>query len=698
MTTTFGPNFEIAKPKRSKSPKKKYQTVTAKATEQFVPIEDLPNNSLHVYFEAKSGGDSEEKDRGKETSEAAKRARNPSATDGKVSKVKVKPSKTTKKARLLPPEALIEKAKDQDLLFGTSSQLARDESPTFLREIQQAIKESELADESPIEDSQNSIAQSIGSGSSAGSSLALYTASRGLWSVAARDLKGALQEVEVVDLATTPKSHGPAKVSEIAHEPARSTSEGPKHSLSLNEARKPDQEWTNIDDAPDPTVTERANAAGIPLTSREATADAEPFIPRSLAEASLRERPKSRSPVKKTKAPKEPKEPRAPKTKKTKPAKASEQQKEQEETLETDRPEGMPNYRGFTTSELKEAIKDFGFKAIKKREDQVGLLERCWKDRQGRIAVQPLPANLSLAKPTLGDDIAPKLPGSVDPVKNPTAPKLALTCNVEPELLNSDSPVKKPAPTVASAPNMPQSSSPAKKPRGRPPKAKASAASYEAGDLPDGEKPAPKPKRRAPKAKATAASEEIPGPVDKETKSPRPKGRPPKAKASIKPDENGGFVDIDKSSPLKKPRSKKELLATSSLESTPKASTPAKRAASPNTTPKANLIQPTTPAFAFDPDTTFPPLDRSTLLTKITEAITTYPPAHNMKDLTWHEKILLYEPIVLEDLASWLNTEGLKRVGVDEEISSGMVKEWCESKSVCCLWRENLRGGVRGRW
>ena len=86
------------------------------------------------------------------------------------------------------------------------------------------------------------------------------------------------------------------------------------------------------------------------------------------------------------------------------------------------------------------------------------------------------------------------------------------------------------------------------------------------------------------------------------------------------------------------------------------------------------------------------------LSTAITLAITTFPSRHDTKNLTWHEKILMYDPIVLEDLTTWLNTEGLGRVGVDEEVWPGLVREWCEARSVCCLWRENLRGGKRSRY
>jgi hypothetical protein len=65
---------------------------------------------------------------------------------------------------------------------------------------------------------------------------------------------------------------------------------------------------------------------------------------------------------------------------------------------------------------------------------------------------------------------------------------------------------------------------------------------------------------------------------------------------------------------------------------------------------------------------------------------------NHVKDPTWHEKILLYDPIVLEDLATWLNTKGLALVDEDGEVSAFEVKEWCESNGICCLWRGGWRG------
>jgi hypothetical protein len=57
----------------------------------------------------------------------------------------------------------------------------------------------------------------------------------------------------------------------------------------------------------------------------------------------------------------------------------------------------------------------------------------------------------------------------------------------------------------------------------------------------------------------------------------------------------------------------------------------------------------------------------------------------------------MYDPIVLEDLALWLNTEGLNAVGYDGEAKGVQVKAWCRARSVCCLWKISSRkgGGVK---
>ncbi|KAI9835979.1 MAG: 5'-flap endonuclease [Thelocarpon superellum] len=98
----------------------------------------------------------------------------------------------------------------------------------------------------------------------------------------------------------------------------------------------------------------------------------------------------------------------------------------------------------------------------------------------------------------------------------------------------------------------------------------------------------------------------------------------------------------------------------------------------------------------LSPETT----DQDRLFKSITRAIrsqrnvrapasgsTLTPPSTN---LTWHEKMLLYDPIVVEELAVWLNTVGLRSVGIDDEVHPGVCRAWCEMRSVCCISNKEL--------
>jgi len=86
------------------------------------------------------------------------------------------------------------------------------------------------------------------------------------------------------------------------------------------------------------------------------------------------------------------------------------------------------------------------------------------------------------------------------------------------------------------------------------------------------------------------------------------------------------------------------------------------------------------------------------LFKHISSAVINASPAKDASNLSWHEKILMYDPIILEDLTVWLNTGALEKAGWDGEVDPKEVKKWCESKSICCLWKENLRGGTRSRY
>ena len=131
-------------------------------------------------------------------------------------------------------------------------------------------------------------------------------------------------------------------------------------------------------------------------------------------------------------------------------------------------------------------------------------------------------------------------------------------------------------------------------------------------------------------------------------------------------------------------------------DSSPPTPSPSRRRSSSKSPRQLKLTEPTKPLTSHGASEVRK--DMAPLFEQITKAIQTFPPTHDPKHLTFNEKILMYEPIVLEDLATWLDAQGLSRLSEDDEVSPELVKEWCEERSVCCLWRENLRGGNRGRW
>lgn len=552
--------------KTSKAPKKKPLTITGKATAPFVREDQVPA-SIRDYFATPP-------------LETAVRSPIPASTGQrkvairgtahillpeKTDAIKVKP-KVARKAKppaiVVPPESAIKTANEQNLLFGTSSQLALEESPTFIRDMQQAVRESEVIDlptSVPREDeSQVSIQSTVSNLMNSRS----ITASRKLWSVSARDSTGSLLNVDVVDLANTPQPSRPLSME--GEEPRwKRLAEHPPEDRQATL----DTGWKTVEDV---TKAEEAAALGInPHPQPDDTS-----LPRSVAEASLRERPRSKSPVKK-------------------PGKGKGfQSSETESSL----PE-MPNYNGFADTDLRKELVALGFKPIKRRKEIIPLLQKCWESKN-RVALQSLPPNVAIA------------PSSA---------------NVLPEKAS-------------------ESNSPAKQ-GGRPPK------------------------------KPSAKSDPNGSEADVFASPRKARGRPKRNAATQVP-----------SSKRQTQTSNEDIVDAGYTRPT---SSPCRRvAAKPPVSPTLTTSLPVTAAA----DAT------EALFKTITKAITSYPPTHDAKNLTWYEKILLYDPIVLEDLADWLDKVGLSRVGYAGKVTPRMTKQWCESQSICCVWRENLRGGTRARY
>lgn len=93
-----------------------------------------------------------------------------------------------------------------------------------------------------------------------------------------------------------------------------------------------------------------------------------------------------------------------------------------------------------------------------------------------------------------------------------------------------------------------------------------------------------------------------------------------------------------------------------------------------------------------------PTTAQASLFDRITRAVMTAPRTTDPENPSWYEKMLMYDPIILEDLTAWLNKGQLDRVGYDGEVDPEEVKLWCHSKSICCLWRVNIHGKARKRF
>ena len=560
------------KPKRCKSPKKKPQTVTEKATAPFAPVKAVDAPSLLQYFGAPTTAESVIPARGAACNldmSLTARRRSPVKSNATSKPAKTKAKKSVQKQPIIfSPESAMKNVRNQELIFGTSSQLAREESPTFIKNIQQAMKESESMVEPKQPRAKDYEFLDLPSGRSRSFHVQAIKASRSLWSAASRDINGSLVEVEMLDLADTPKPFC------IVAESASVTKASGASELQLlsNVEVEQSHESQDVSDVPELGLD-------TPPALRQQLQELESVMPRSVAEAALRNRPKRKSPIKKTSAGK------------------SEMNQ-------------MPNYEGFTDVQLKKEVSLNGFKPIKNRKATIVLLKQCWESKKS-IALQEVPPNVSFPQPAKE--------------------------NINADITEQSSPLKK---------------------RGRPPKV-------------------PKPIT-------------INGAKDDNAPPKKPPGRPkkdphattsPKRKAKAKPALSEAIV----------PPAEDEIYdSTPPTPSLPRRRSPPKSPDLPLTLPLGTTTTISSTAVKNK--------DRAHLFLQITRAVTAFPPSHDPKRLTWYEKMLMYDPIVLEDLTIWLNTEGLGKVGEDDEVWPGLVKEWCEERSVCCLWRENLRGGARGRW
>ncbi|TPX16320.1 uncharacterized protein E0L32_003969 [Thyridium curvatum] len=615
------PEEQSMPPPKKKAAKKKARTITELATaayaartddEEAVAVEKPKPDSLLNYFPV----DDEEicYNPGHPVAQLRKGVKG-------ASKTRKKKGEPTRRNVLLSPTSAMRQSTRQDFVFGTSSQLAREESPTLIRELQVAIAASNAVDEEQPCDSLL---------------MARTGAKSRLWAAGARGADGDLHEPEVIDLIDSPgfPEDPLARLTEKPH----GAEVVPLHdclSEPLVEPSPTKNPAVIIDllDSPCIPVPQGKGLAQLPNGAPTTSATPSRFTVNGLAGAIS-----SPSVAKRIDPP-----PRSPSPDEMPPpsnqqALVSPPKRKGKASATAAASTARPKYELFTDAQLSKEVKNYGFKVVKKRSAMIALLDQCWTSRHGGSALGTSVQSMAIS--TTASAAAPRGKKAAEVTAATTA-----------------------------------TTSPAR-PRGRPRKDKAAVEAAAPSETTDGAAPQPA-KKRARSKKDTAVTTSTTTAARKavEGVAVTPKRR--KAAASDLPATAVEIADSDLDDPFSTPVSASDHVFSS---------------------PSGVDISVSEDAADMSLATSSPTNQQAALFGFITRAVTTAPPTTDPRNPSWHEKMLLYDPIILEDLAAWLNSGELDRVGYDGEVSAEEVKQWCESKSVCCLWRISIHGKERKRF
>ncbi|KAF3386527.1 Structure-specific endonuclease subunit slx4 [Penicillium rolfsii] len=498
---------------------------------------------------------------------------------------KSKPNDRDPDLILLSPDAAFKALDQQDVVFGTCSQLERDDSPETLREVQRTIHASEtLAFVERGTGFTSSLGKTARSGSTP-SSMSRLTGGRNLWSVAGRDTAGSLIQtgsVEKVDLTDASHTSKPK--------------DAPKRHSNIGFS---DDEWLDLD-------------YGKPWSSRN-------------------------KPLSSMKVVEQPAEPNPPTTA----VLASPVQDTQptviqnHHTAEASQPAPMPQYNGFTDVELSRQVASYGFKSVKGRKKMIDLLQKCWESRHGK-ADQPLGVSSQPSSAALVENI------TIAPITKPPTAKAKAKGKTK---------IRKTAPTaVPTEPPMRTETVTITTPK------KNQQRSSQVG--------------RAPPSSYIDV-EEIQDSEEEVFLSPsQVQQRYTEIFSNTSLDQGPSLEILTKDRP-QTPTKRKAAALKTSRSTKPTSHTPATEAENPPAAERASQ------------------LDISIQIAKAVRAQPRLLTSYSRSRPSWHEKILMYDPIVLEDFTSWLNVEGLGLIGEDREVGTAAVREWCESKGICCCWKKN---------
>ncbi|PWY79992.1 hypothetical protein BO83DRAFT_459729 [Aspergillus eucalypticola CBS 122712] len=291
----------------------------------------------------------------------------------------------------------------------------------------------------------------------------------------------------------------------------------------------------------------------------------------------------------------------------------------------------MPQYDNFTDAQLSKQAASFGFKPLKNRKKMIELLEKCWKAKNGI----PSETNDENAQQDLSLDPAPAPAPGNKPKGKGTTRKNTTKAKAKSQPSTS---LKSTTETISAVPNPTSSNNP--KPNSTP-----------------------------------------------STSSPKP----PPSYANVEEIEDS--EDDSDPIPVSFPSPSRLLPQTLQRKHKHAPSLPIS-----NIPSSPNRTTTTTTFIPKDPE---PPAILLPLTEQITKAVraqsaTRTASSHTQntphtKKQTWHEKILMYDPIPLEEFTAWLNTEGLGLVNEDREVGAGFVRRWCESKGVVCCYRPKRR-------
>ncbi|KAK0732462.1 hypothetical protein B0T21DRAFT_384747 [Apiosordaria backusii] len=678
--TNIDPNSKAPaeSPVKSKAVKKKPRTITELATAAYRQQEEHSNQeSLLSYLDVSDGqtGSSSTGLGGK--GKAGKKAAKPRA-----SKKKPEP----KKSILLSPESALQQVAQQDFVFGTSSQLATEDDPELLRALHEAMKLSNDAAEDPF-----------ASPSPVTSGLAVRKKpGRLLWGAGARDEDGELLDMEILDLTESPPPHSqrPLKVAESLDDSVQIIEQPlplpPIEEPQLMKVTSPpspgaedqrhvhsifDLSVSSVDTEPELqslplSTTTKALVEEIPEPNdTDWTDDFDFELPPSNQEHHELLLTQSSSPqLTRTSATPNPKVTSPSKPQSEKLSALPSDSSPQSRSMEPPR----PKYELFTDAQLARDISRFGFKPVKKRSAMIALLDQCWASRV-QTAVGGMATNALMMSTTATTQAASRL-------------------------------------TTTTAPSSP---------RGRPRKsseAAAAATDYSTLKVPElkkllqerslkqsGNKPdliarlqdydmrrrahiaEPTSPRGRPRKDAGSSPKRTKSPTRRAT-SPKPAKSPATTPRRSKPQGRSTIIEIPDSD------------ADSDLDD-PMLSSPVSSAGHARLGDEEDIFSSVDLSMTEDTEMSLiasPTTEQVSVFAYITKAITSAPPSKDAMDPSWHEKILMYDPIILEDLASWLNAGQLDKVGFDGEVSPADVKQWCENKSR--KWTGNKRGRSKPRF